>query len=222
MDFGAQEHNGGKHAMGFAIVVGLHVVLGWAIMTGLAQRLVEVIKSPLETKIIEEVKPPPPPPPENLPPPPKMAPPPPSFVPPPEVNVHAPPTPGPTITTTQVAPPPTVVTVAPPAPVAVARVPVRVAPVLDFNSAACERPDYNAAARRAEAQGTVTVVYTMDTNGVINEATVEKSSGATREHTMLDRLTLEAVKSCKGKPGSLDGKPEKLTQRVTYVWKLDN
>jgi protein TonB len=59
-------------------------------MNGLAQRLVEVIKSPLETKIIEEVKPPPPPPPENLPPPPKFAPPPPSFVPPPEVQVNAP------------------------------------------------------------------------------------------------------------------------------------
>ena len=49
--------------MGFGIVVVLHLILGWALMNGLAQRLVEVIKSPLETKIIEEVKPPPPPPP---------------------------------------------------------------------------------------------------------------------------------------------------------------
>jgi protein TonB len=37
---------------------------------------------------------------------------------------------------------------------------------------------------------------------------------------MLDRLTLEAVKACKGTPGTLDGKPEKLTSRVSYVWKI--
>jgi periplasmic protein TonB len=223
VDFAEQQRNPGKHAVGIGIVLALHLVLGWALVNGLAQRLVEVIKSPLETKIIEEVKPPPPPPPENLPPPPKFAPPPPSFVPPPEVNVNPPPTPQATITTTTVAPPPTVVTVqptvtapaAPPAPPVQA---VRTEPKLDFN--VCEKPEYNAAARRAEAQGSVTVLYTMDTNGSISNATVEKSSGPTREHKQLDRLTIEAVTACKGRPGTVDGKPEKLTSRVTYVWKI--
>ncbi len=225
MDFAEQQRNPAKHAVGIGIVIALHLVLGWAVLSGLAQRMVEVIKAPIETKIIEEVKPPPPPPPENLPPPPKFAPPPPSFVPPPEVNVNPPPTPAPTITTTQVAPPPTVVAIAPPPPVVAAppapvapRAAVRTEPRLDFN--VCDKPDYNAAARRAEAQGTVVVVYTMDTSGLIGDATVEKSAGPTREHKMLDRLTVEAVKACKGTPGSLDGKPEKLTSRVTYVWKL--
>ena len=224
MDFAEQQRNPGKHAFGLGVVLALHLLLGWAILNGLAQQLVEVIKSPLETKIIEEVKPPPPPPPENLPPPPKFAPPPPSFVPPPEVNVNAPSTPGPTITTTTVAPPPApftptpppqAVVQAPPAPVAA---PVRTEPKLDFN--VCDKPEYNAAARRAEAQGSVTVVYTMETNGAITNATVERSAGPTREHKMLDRLTLEAVTACKGRPGTLDGKPEKLTSRVTYVWKI--
>ena len=226
VDFGEQERNPSKNVLGFGIVVALHIVLGWALMNGLAQRLVEVIKSPLETKIIEEVKPPPPPPPENLPPPPKFAPPPPSFVPPPEVQVNAPPTPAPTITTTQVAPPPTAVTVspapaaiAPPAPVA-PRVPVRTEPKIDF-ATKCEKPEYNRAARQAEAQGTTVIVYTMDTTGVINEASVAQSSGPTREHKQLDRLALEAVKACKGTPGTLDGKPEKLTARVAYQWRLD-
>ena len=224
MDFAEQQRNPGKHVVGIGIVLAFHLLLGWALLTGLAQRMIEVIKAPIETKIIEEVKPPPPPPPENLPPPPKFAPPPPSFVPPPEVNVNAPPTPAPTITTTQVAPPPVAVTIAPPAPVAAPPAPVAVAavrtePKLDFN--VCDKPEYNAAARRAEAQGTVIVVYTMDTTGTINTATVEKSAGPTREHKMLDRLTLEAVQACKGKPGTLDGKPEKLTSRVSYVWKLE-
>lgn len=224
MDFAEQQRNPGKHAVGIGVVVAMHLVLGWALINGLAQRMVEVIKGPLDTKIIEEQKPPPPPPPENLPPPPKFQPPPPSFVPPPEVNVNPPANPAPTITTTQVAPPPAVVAiapppvVAPPAPPPPPRAPARTEPRLDFN--VCDKPDYNAAARRAEAQGTVVVVYTMDTNGVIGEATVEKSAGPTREHKMLDRLTVEAVKACKGTPGTLDGKAEKLTSRVTYVWKL--
>lgn len=228
MDFTKEQVTPTKHLVGFGMVIALHLVLGWALVNGLAQRLIEVIKAPIETKIIEEVKPPPPPPPENLPPPPKFAPPPPSFVPPPEVNVNPPPTPAPTITTTQVAPPPTTVTVtvaptAPTAPpvvaVAAPRASVRTEPRIDFQNT-CDKPEYNRQARAAEAQGAVTILYTMDTTGVINEATVEKSSGPTREHKMLDRLALDAVRACKGRPGTLDGKPEKLTSRITYVWKI--
>jgi len=223
VDFAQQQRQPGKHAVGFGIVLALHLVLGWALVNGLAQRMIEVIKSPLETKIIEETKPPPPPPPENLPPPPKFAPPPPSFVPPPEVNVNPPPTPAPTITTTQVAPPPAPVAVvaptAPPAPVAV-RAPVRTAPKIDFANV-CDRPEYPRAARNTEATGNTVIVYTMDTNGVIGEASIERSSGPTREHKQLDRAALEAVRACKGTPGTLDGKPEKLTARITYDWKLD-
>lgn len=227
MDFAHQQRNPGRHLLGFGIVVALHVLLGWALVTGLAQRMIEVIKAPIETKIIEETKPPEPPPPENLPPPPKFAPPPPSFVPPPEVNVNPPPTPAPTITTTQVPPPPAPpvfitpppAPAAPPAPPAPPRAPARTEPRIDFANA-CERPEYNTAARRAEAQGATTIVYTMDTTGQISEATVERSSGPTREHKMLDRLALDAVKACKGTPGTVDGKPEKLTSRITYVWRI--
>ena len=91
MDYAQQQRNPGKHTVGLGIVIALHVLLGWAIVSGLARKVVDVIKAPIETKIIEEVQPPPPPPPENLPPPPKFAPPPPSFVPPPEVVVNNPP-----------------------------------------------------------------------------------------------------------------------------------
>ncbi len=228
MDFAQQQRNPGKHAVGIGVVLAMHLALGWALVTGLAQRMVEVIKAPIETKIIEETKPPPPPPPENLPPPPKFAPPPPSFVPPPEVNVNPPPAPAPTITTVTVPPPPAPVTIAPPpapSPVAVAAPPappappVRVEPKLDFNK--CAKPEYTTAARRAEVQGTVVVVFTMDTSGNISDARIEKSAGPSREHKTLDRLTLEAVTACKGRPGTLDGKAETLTSRVSYVWKLE-
>lgn len=227
-DYAQQQRDPGKHIVGLTVVVLLHVLLGMALVYGLSRQDIEVVKAPIETKIIEEVKPPPPPPPQTLPPPPRLAPPPPSFVPPPEVQVAPPPTPAPAITTTPVAPPtPAPVTIAPPpAPAAPAVVappappapPVRTAPKLDFN--ACAKPEYNAATRRADAQGTVVVVYTMDTSGSISEARVEKSSGVSREHKMLDRMTLEAVQACKGTPGTVDGKPEKLSGRIEYVWKL--
>lgn len=219
MDFGQQQGPSSRKLTSIGIVVMLHLLLGYALVSGLARKVVEVIKQPIETKIIEEVKTPPPPP-ENLPPPPKMAPPPPSFVPPPEVVVQTPPQNAPTITTTTVRPPDQPVRVAPPAPPAppAPAAPARVAPSLNFN--ACDKPEYTTAARRAEAQGTVVVVYTMDVDGRITDASVEKSSGPTREHKQLDRATLEAVKACKGRPGMVDGKPERLSGRVEYVWKL--
>jgi protein TonB len=228
VDFAQQQRNPGRHAVGIGIVLALHLVLGWALVSGLAQRMVDVIKAPIETKIIEENKPPPPPPPENLPPPPKFAPPPPSFVPPPEVNVNPPPTPAPAITVTREAPPPAPVAIAPPpapaappAPPAAPRVPVRTEPRLNF-ATTCERPEYPRAARSAETAGNTVIIFTMGTDGVITDASIERSSGPTREHKQLDRLALEAVRGCKGTPGTLDGKPERLTSRVTYEWKLDN
>ncbi len=228
MDFAEQDRNPGKHALGFAIVVVLHIFLGWALMNGLAQRLVEVIKAPIETKIIEEVKREEPPPPENLPPPPKFAPPPPSFVPPPEVNVNPPPTPAPTITTTQVAPPVQAVTVtpappvvAPPAPPAPPR---RAASPAIANAASCAptADDYPAAARRSEATGTTRVRFSVGADGKLASAQVVKSAGASREHKMLDRLAMTKLSECSFKAGiDENGKAVGASFDVEYVWKLD-
>jgi protein TonB len=231
LDYAEQQRHPGRHLAGLAVVVALHVALGALLVWGLSRRVVEVVNSPVEATIIEEAKPPPPPPPPRLPPPPpRTAPPPPAFVPPPEVQVAPPPTPAPVITTTPVAPPPSppvriepaapavVAPPAPPVPAAPPAAPVRTAPRLNFN--ACAKPEYTPATRRADAQGSVIVLYTMDTSGHISEARIDRSSGPTREHKMLDRMTLDAVKACKGVPGTVDGKPEKLTGRIEYVWKL--
>jgi protein TonB len=106
-------------------VVALHILLGWALVTGLARKVVEVMKAPIETKIIEEIKKPPPDTPP--PPPPKLAAPPPPFIPPPEINIQVPTQQiAPTITTVTTtppppAPPPPVAAPAPPAPQPVVR-----------------------------------------------------------------------------------------------------
>ncbi len=228
MDFAEQQRQPGKHIVGIGIVLALHLVLGWALLNGLAQRLVEVIKAPIETKIIEEVKPPPPPPPENLPPPPKFAPPPPSYVPPPEVQVNPPPTPAPTITTTTVAPPPTVVTVVPQAPVVVAP-PAPVAPraaakpaIANVQACAPTGADYPPAAQRAEATGTTRVRFQVGPDGRLANAQVVKSSGPSREHKALDRVAMAKLSECKFTAGTDEnGRPVGASFDVEYVWKLD-
>lgn len=229
MDFGETQRNPGKHVVGIGFVLVLHLILGWALLNGLAQRLVEVIKEPLETKIIEEVKKVEPPPPENLPPPPKFAPPPPSFVPPPEVNVNPPPTPQPTITTTTVAPPPAPPVfiqpppvAAPPAPPAPVRVAAKPA-ITNVGACAPRGEDYPPAAQRAEATGTSVIRFSIGPDGKLaGPPQVVRSAGATREHKSLDRLAASKLSECKFAPGTDEnGKPVGATVDVEYVWKLD-
>ncbi|OYV01771.1 MAG: energy transducer TonB [Burkholderiales bacterium PBB5] len=205
----------------------MHVLLGWALLNGLARKVVEVIKAPIETKIIDEVKPPPPPPPDNLPPPPKMMAPPPSFVPPPEVQVANPP-PAPAITVTREAPPPAPVTLAPaPAPTPAAPVAAAPAPRMQavparVDMATCDKPEFPAAALRAEATGTTKIRFTVDATGAVSKAEVERSAGPSREHRLLDRAAVDALSKCRFKAGTDEtGKPVGTTTIVEYVWRTE-
>ena len=225
MNYAEQQRNPQKHAVGIGIVIVLHIVLGYALLHGLARSVIEVIKGPIETKIIEETKPPPPPP-ENLPPPPKFAPPPPSFVPPPEVIVNAPQTPAPTITTTTVAPPPTQVVIAPqvtaPAPAAPAPARVAARPAIgNVQSCAPGPDDYPAAALKEEATGTTRVRFTVDGTGKLSAAEVVRSAGASRAHKALDRVAVQKLSECRFSPGiDENGRAVGGSFDVEYVWKL--
>ena len=118
MDYAQEQRNPTKHLVGFVVVILLHIALVYALINGLATKVIEVIKKPLETQIIEEIKPPPPPPPVSLPPPPKFVSPPPPYIPPPEVQVNVPPPPNAIQTTTSVVPtaPSPIAVVGPPTP----------------------------------------------------------------------------------------------------------
>ena len=227
MNYADQQRSLNKHPVGVGVVLLLHVVLGYALVNGLGKKIVEVMKAPIETKILDEDKPPPPPPPENLPPPPKMALPPPSYMPPPEVQVATPQL-APAITVTREAPPPTPVTIAPaPAPVPAAVVAAPPAPRvlavparIDVNS--CDKPEYPAAALRAEATGTSKIRFTVDATGVVSKAEIERSAGPSREHRLLDRAAIDALSKCRFKPGTDEaGKPVGAVTPVEYVWKLE-
>jgi periplasmic protein TonB len=229
LNYAEQQRHPGKHVLGIGIVIVMHVLLGWALINGLARTVIEVIKGPIETKIIEETKPPPPPP-ENLPPPPKLAPPPPSFVPPPEVIVAPPPTPAPTITVTPVEPPPAPpVVIAPPAPPvpappppapAPAPAPVAAQPAIT-NVASC-KPEYPIAAIRAEATGVTAIKFTIDATGKVVSADVIRPSGTTREHRLLDRAAVSSLSGCTFRPGrDANGRAIGASTNVEYVWKLE-
>ncbi len=124
MDFSKRHADPRRHLVGFTFVVLFHAAIVYALVTGLAKKVVDVVRAPIETKVIEEVKKPPPPPEVVVPPPPKLEAPPPPFIPPPEVQIATPPPPAPTITVVTPTPPPAPVVIAPappppPAPVVV-------------------------------------------------------------------------------------------------------
>ena len=63
MDYARQQRDPARHLIGITFVVLLHLLIIYAMVTGLARKAVEVIKKPLSATIIEEIKAPPPPPP---------------------------------------------------------------------------------------------------------------------------------------------------------------
>ncbi len=127
MDFSQRQADPRRHLVGITVVILFHALLVYALVSGLAKKVVQVVIAPIETKVIEEVKKPPPPPEVVVPPPPKLEAPPPPFIPPPEVQITAPPPP-PTITAVTPTPPPAPVVIAPAPPPVVAPPAVVAAP----------------------------------------------------------------------------------------------
>ncbi len=209
MDYAQQQRNPGKHLIGISFVIVFHVALVYALVNGLAHKIVEIVKKPYETKLIEEAKKPPPD--KTPPPPPKLAPPPPAYIPPVEVNISVAAPAANTISSTTSARP-----VAAPPPVAAARHVERTAPVIDA-ARSCQQPEYPAAARRNEETGTVTLRFLIGVDGRVAESKIETSSGYPR----LDEAARRALSLCQFKAGTVDGKPETSWARLQYVWKLE-
>ena len=168
MDYAESQRSFGKHAPSIIMVALLHIAIGYALVTGLARKVVEVIKAPLETKIIEEIKKPPPD--QPPPPPPKLAPPPPPFIPPPEINIQVPTvTQAPTITTVTTTPPPP----APPAPPVAAPAPAPM-PVVrrEYKAAYRVDPVFPRQAQRDGISGRVVAHVVVAPSGSVTEVRI--------------------------------------------------
>jgi protein TonB len=209
MDFGADQRMSRNTIIGIGIVILLHVFLVYALVTGLASSAVELIKKPLEIKIITPQTTPPPPPQVIVPPPPKLTAPPPPYIPPPLIQVQAPPQ-TPIAVTTTVKP-----TEAPPQ---ASPVPAPVSHVSNSVGAVC--PNVGAIAQNLQDQfdriadnlgittANVTIEVTEDANGNVSNPRVVSSTAAP-----LDQIALQAAGQlhCRGQ-----GRPVELTAPFTF------
>ena len=206
-DYAQQQRSPGKHLTGIVAVLILHVLVGYALVNGLARKMVEVIRSPMETRIIEEASKPPP---DDMPPPPppKMVQLPPAFVPPPEVQIQAPAAPQTTISnTTRV--------IAPAAPPKAAP-PVAAAPNVGVacpNSQKIRNEiDYPTQARRNELEGNVLIEFTVAADGSIKDIDIKSSSDR-----VFNNVSINAVKQFKC---NAQGRDVRVT--VPFAFKLVN
>jgi len=214
------------------IVAVLHVLIGFAFVTGFAQKFASDTAKDLDVFDVEE-----PPPPEEEPPPPEEIPEPvaPEIVtPPPIVRQNLPPPPSPQ--TTNVVPPPSPPTYTapprqPPAPPTPPAMPPRPAPPPVQPPPPPARPpsparqtggsisdaDYPAAALRAEAQGTTSVSIQVGADGRVTGCTVTGSSG----NGALDTTACNLIRRrFRYQPATRNGTPVASTVSRRITWRL--
>jgi protein TonB len=190
VNYAERERNPAKHLPSIAAVVVLHIIIGYALITGLARKVVEVMKQPIETKIIEEIKKPPPdvPPP----PPPKLAAPPPPFIPPPEINIQIPQvTPPPTITTVTTTPPPP----GPPPVIQPQVVAPQTAVRKEYKASYRVEPTFPRQAIQQGIQGRVVAWVHVAPNGSVTSVEIKNSS-----NRIFDREVIRALSQWKFNP----------------------
>jgi len=197
----AASRSSGSRLIGLGIVVVLHVGVLYALQSGLAKSVVEVIRGPIETKIIEEAPqpkeetPPPPPPDFDQPPPP--------FVPPPEVAINLSSEPAPTAITNvqaevKTTPPPPSIT--PPQ-----------------STKRNSQPEYPPTSRRLGEEGTVVLLLYILENGRVGDVKIDKSSGFQR---LDDAAAREARRNWRFKPAMQGDKPVGAWTRIAVTFRL--
>ena len=209
MDY-AEERFSSEKIAGIAFVVLLHIAIIYALVSGLGQEAVQVLRQPLEIKILTPAKLPPP---EAPPPPlPKLLQPPPPYIPPPLIQIAQPPVPPVIAAVTRVKP-----TVAPPPAAPVPNPVVERAAGLDPNQS-CAPPQYPDEAADMEQTGRTVLQFLIDGNGNVVNARIASSSG----HSLLDDTAEQALSRCKFRPAiGADGKPQEAWTSIGYDWTLN-
>lgn len=219
-------HGADRHPWGLTLVVGLHLLVGWALVDGLGPKMVDAVRPPMDTRIVLE------PPPPHLPPPqlprPKTLPPLQTYAEPPVL-----PTPlvqEPASTTPHDAALPTAwaemasatgeasSSASQPAAQRMAARPA----IANVRACAPTGDDYPPTARRAEATGTTRLRFTIDASGALARSEIVRSAGSTREHRLLDKVAENRLASCAFTAGMDEtGQAVGGTFEVEYVWRLE-
>ena len=220
MDYSQRHADPKRHLVGITVVILFHLLVVWALVSGLAKKVVEVVRAPIETKVIEEIKKPPPPPEVVVPPPPKLEAPPPPFIPPPEIQIATPPPPQPTITATTPTPPPAPVVIAPaPPPVTAAAPPAPPAPATMSAGVVCS--NYASvmgdvafprdAQRQGLERGEATIQFTLTASGEVKDIKALRST-----HQIFARNSIRIVSEYK-----CQGQGRDLTVTVPFAYKME-
>jgi protein TonB len=182
----------------------LHLVVIYALASGLAAQLVDKIPQDIKADIVKEKPPeqpktPPPPPPD-------LVKPPPPFIPPPDIVIaNEAPTNAITAVTNVVQPP------APPRPAAVA------ATLAAGRNNNCASRYYPAIAIRLNHEGNTVVTVHIGADGAVTNAEVSQSSG----FSDLDQAAVQCVTAqWHFSPATENGAPVASTKQYRIVWKL--
>ncbi len=202
--------------IGLGSVILIHIVLVWALVTGLAQNVVKAVINKVEAvNIKEKVKlpdEPPPPPPKDIDIPP--------YVPPPEVSIQSEAVPTITTQTTipQPEPPKYIAPPAPPqaAPPAAPKGPTS-AVAFDARTLAVSEDDYPPSSLRAEEEGVTKVKVTVGANGRVTACVVSEPSG----HDKLDERSCKLTSRWRAKPALQDGVPVEQTLIRSVRWQIN-
>ena len=225
MDFSKRQSDPRRHVVGLTVVILFHVAVVYALVTGLAKKVVEVIRAPIETKVIEEVRKPPPPPEVVVPPPPRLEAPPPPYIPPPEVQIAAPPPPQPTITAVTPTPPPAPVAIvpAPPPPAPAPPAPPPAAPPAppptvtagvacsNYTSVMGDAGFPRDAIRQGLDKGEALIQFTLTASGEIKDVKAVRAS-----HPIFARNSIRIVGEYK-----CQGQGRDVTVTVPFGYKLE-
>ena len=210
LSYAQRQRNPRRHALGIVGVLGLHALLIWALLSGLARDVVQVTQTTVQALLIDE-----PAPAFAAPPPPrvKAAPPPPAPTPAPLAPAAVP---APTAVTTPATPAPSVANSPP------ANAPSAAAPAVRVGASiapggSCAKPAYPPASRRLEEEGTVGLRFLIGSDGSVLQSEVVKSSGFAR----LDEAARQALSKCQFRAGTVDGKPEASWASIQYTWRLE-
>ncbi len=214
-DYASRQRKPTKHLIGLGLVIVLHLLLFWAINSGLAQSFVKKINRPVEAILLADTPPDlvPPQPAPKLSPPPKSLPPPTASVPVPDVPAPLAAPAANAIAAVSAAPQPA----APPATSAPSGKADAVRTSAVVNSANCEKPEYPSASRRMEEEGTVSLRFLIGVDGKVIQSEIEKSSGYKR----LDEAARAGLSRCQFRPATVDGKPEQAWASMRYTWRLE-
>lgn len=225
-NFSDLENNSAKRLIGIGVVILLHLIVLYGLITGLAKNGEKPVEQPVELLIIQEKKPEPPKPKpiEKPPEPPKLVdkvlktPDPKPVVKPVEKTQTTQPVKQVQQVLSQSTNPiqntdPTPQKKADPEPTKPAGETRGVA----GGEAGCKKPDYPRDALQNEEQGEVLISVYVGTDGKVKEAKVKKQSGA----KSLDKAALKAFSLCTFKPAMKNGEPQESWYDIPYEFVLN-